>query len=422
MMSVVMSSCYHREPDFVNFNNVGLADSSWFKPTRTANLSLDNGIPDNCYLPGGIQANTYEPEVDITSEGGSELRTSSTSMTNVMQQLLDYTKHNNVVEIAGVYKSIDQNGDSLWLSGKVLVPASGKFKRFILVSHYTIGSDAEAPSNCFPLEGVLCQLGYAMIFPDYIGYGVTSTRIHPYLAMDLTASNVLDMYRAVKPFLHAAGCDPEMEDIYLMGYSQGGATTMAVQRLIENHHPEIRIRRVFAGGGPYDVYATYENFIETSVASYPCAVPMVVQGMNEGARLGIEINSLFTPRIANHLDIWINSKLYTTAQINTLIGTKDTRQIISEKGHDRASTEVACLYKALKNNSIVYQFDWDPAASVYILHSMDDETVPYLNAQHAKDAWQWSNITFNFGHYGSHVNTALRFIYTVRTLLQEEER
>ena len=63
-----------------------------------------------------------------------------------------------------------------------------------------------------------------------------------------------------------------------------------------------------------------------------------------------------------------------------------------------------------------------PEAPVYILHSMDDETVPFKNATNAKAKWSYSNITYNFGHYGGHVLTCLRFISSVQSLLEQEEK
>ena len=66
-----------------------------------------------------------------------------------------------------------------------------------------------------------------------------------------------------------------------------------------------------------------------------------------------------------------------------------------------------------------------PQAPVYMLHSIDDETVTFLNATNARTRWSDANITYNFGHYGGHVKTCLRFILTVQTLLaleQQEEK
>ena len=359
-------------------------------------------------------------KTNMPSTNGPKYAT-STNMKHIIQSLLDFANANKVVELSGVYESIDVDGNPILLSGKVVVPADGKIKRCILVSHFTIGSNLEAPSNTFPLEGILVKLGYALIIPDYIGYGVTADMVHPYLVMDLTARNVLDMYKAVMPFLEKAGCTPQFDDIYLMGYSQGGATTMAVQHLIEHHNENVKIRRVFAGGGPYDIKATYDRFVETDVASYPCAVPIMMQGMVVGNKLDLDMSQMMAPFLYENLDEWVNKKRYTTKQINRLIGSRVTHDLLTPKGMDRTSKEVSELYKAMTNNSIL-SYSWVPQAPVYILHSIDDETVPYDNAVRAKTKWKGANIQYNFGYYGSHQVTCLRFIYAVQNLLINEEK
>ena len=126
------------------------------------------------------------------------------------------------------------------------------------------------------------------------------------------------------------------------------------------------------------------------------------------------------PWLCEHMDDWINSKRYTSAQINGFINTKVTHDILTDEAMEQKSAKVAELYKAMTVNSII-SYDWTPKASVYIMHSMDDETVPYTNASNAKSKWKNANITYNFGHYGGHVLTALRFIISVQTLLVEEE-
>ena len=296
----------------------------------------------------------------------------------------------------------------------------------ILVSHYTVCSNAEAPSNCFSLEGVLVNSGYGLIIPDYIGYGVTAQEVHPYLVMDVTAHNVVDMYLAVRPWLEAVDRIPDDPSLDLMGYSQGGATTMAVQYLIETDFSNadsmdhIMLHRVFAGGGPYDVKATYERFVTTDTAGYPVAVPLVLQGMIKGNKLNMQLSDMMKPFLCEHMDEWINSKRFTSAQINQMIGTKVTHELLTDEAMEQKSEKVAELYKAMTLNSIT-AYDWDPQTSVYMMHSIDDETVPYTNATHARSHWKDANITYNFGHYGGHVMTCLRFIYTVQELLAKEE-
>ena len=418
LFSFLLVSCQTGDNYFVNFNDVESAPGM-FRVIRQQNTDMEEVVAN-----GGIKDMEGETlgsqKTNMPSTNGPKYAT-STNMKHIIQSLLDFANANKVVELSGVYESIDVDGNPILLSGKVVVPADGKIKRCILVSHYTIGSNLEAPSNTFPLEGILVKLGYALIIPDYIGYGVTADMVHPYLVMDLTARNVLDMYKAVMPFLEKAGCTPQFDDIYLMGYSQGGATTMAVQHLIEHHNENVKIRRVFAGGGPYDIKATYDRFVETDVASYPCAVPIMMQGMVVGNKLDLDMSQMMAPYLYENLDEWVNKKRYTTKQINRLIGSRVTHDLLTPKGMDRTSKEVSELYKAMTNNSIL-SYSWVPQAPVYILHSIDDETVPYDNAVRAKTKWQGANIQYNFGYYGSHQVTCLRFIYAVQNLLINEEK
>ena len=425
VIAVALSACSWGDYYNVNFDDdTSALDASMFRVTSRRYTNLSNGIPADCYLPGGTPVNEWEDDEPVSGKR----RTSSISAAGFSQALLDKVNSGTVVEISGVYESIDKEGYPLTLSGKVLLPANGQFDRYILVSHYTIGSNKEAPSNAFPLEGLLCSMGYAIICPDYIGYGVTVDMIHPYLVMELTAQNVLDMYLAVKKYFTLSGLKPKHDDIYLMGYSQGGATTMAVEYVIEDIHNRyafyedpIKIRRVFAGGGPYDVKSTYDRFVQTDCADYPVAVPLVLQGMIDGNGLDLDIRTIMRQRMCDNMDAWVNSKRYTTAQVNALIGTKVTHEMLTDIGMNVQSKEVSELYKAMVANSII-SYAWIPQAPVYIMHSMDDETVTYLNATNAKQRWADANIQYNFGHYGGHVKTCLRFILTVKTLLEEDQK
>lgn len=424
----LLSSCIFRDDEFVDFDALDSARTLPFKVLSQHETDLSDGFPDNCYLPDGTPINAdIAAQPSYVAGEQSPRRTTSIPFSVLAQDLLKYGNQNRVIEIVGTYTSTDNDGWPVTLSGKVMLPQKGRPKRMIIVSHYTVCSNREVPSNCFSLEGVLVKLGYGLIIPDYMGYGVSSDKVHPYLVMDLTARNVFDMYLAVKPWLEAVGRKPEYDDIYLMGYSQGGATTMAVEHLIETEYcyPEFddytQIHRVFAGGGPYDVKATYERFVNTDTASYPVAVPLVLQGMIMGNHLDIKMSDMLQDWISDNIDDWINSKNYTSSQINALIGTYVTHEMLTEEAMNQKSDKVAELFKAMTMNSIV-SYNWLPQANVYIMHSMDDETVPYTNAANAKSKWKDANIIYNCGHYGGHVQTCLRFIYSVQTLLRNEEK
>ena len=428
LLLIPFTGCQFRDNPYVDFADLEGAKDLKFQVISQHETDLSQGLPYNCFLPDGTPVNEYSDADEPLSEAPAMRKTNSVTMTAIVQELLKYGNQNKVLEIVGTYPSLDGDFNDITLSGKVMLPRGRKPKRMILVSHYTVGSNAEAPSNCFSLEGVLVKLGYGLIIPDYRGYGITADQVHPYLVMLETAINVTDMYFAVRDWLKAVDMEPEYPDIYLMGYSQGGANTMAVEYLCELMYgdPEykdyyIPIHRVFAGGGPYDVKATFERFITTDVAGYPVAVPLVLQGMIKGNNLQVKLEDIMLPWLCEKMDEWVNSKKYTTAQINSFIGTKVTHELLTQEAMDQKSDKVAELYKAMTENSVI-SYDWLPLAPVYIMHSMDDETVPYTNASNAKAKWSEANITYNFGHYGGHVKTCLRFIYSVQTLLREEEK
>ena len=98
-----------------------------------------------------------------------------------------------------LYPSVDQHGDSLVLSGKVCVPKDKKPKGIVFIPHYTIASNSEAPSIKMTGESLAFKDEYVLLMPDFIGYGVTADRVHPYLHGELTARNGVDMILGARP-------------------------------------------------------------------------------------------------------------------------------------------------------------------------------------------------------------------------------
>lgn len=354
---------------------------------------------------------TLNPDVQLMGDEGPDTKLAVTSIDYLVSDLLGCVMSNSLIHISGTYLGRDIDGSPLTLSGKLLIPRDGAIKNMVIVSHYTIGSNRECPSESFPLEGILAAKGYAVVMADYIGYGVTVQRIHPYMHVFSTASSVIDMALAVKPYLESIGRKPESEEVYLMGYSQGGSTTLGVMREIQRYYSDrLPVRKVFAGGGPYDLAATYDTAMEEDHTGIPCAIPMIVQGINEGEHLGLDLADFFQPKLLENYREWINSKQYTVGEIDKLIGARALSEIMTPTGRDRTSPKTASLYRALMFNSVL---NFIPAYPIYLFHSMDDGTVPFINAMRAEEYFKGRDITFDFGHYGSHGMGAVYFITSV---------
>lgn len=354
-----------------------------------------------------------------TPELSEPHRATSVPLTVMFLRLFESAIYRSIHQVSGTYESIDMKGNPIVVSGKLMYPKDGKIKNLIIVSHYSIGADFEAPSESFYPEGLFVTMGYAVAIADYIGFGVTSDSIHPYLQAYTTAQNVIDMGLASRALLHERGLKCESDSVILCGYSQGGATTMYVQYLLENFYPDLfKIKKNYSGSGIYDVARTYDYFVEKDIIGIPTAIPMIIQGMSIGMDEPLDMSYFFKDKLLNNYEEWINSKKYTIKQINALIDCYSLKQLVKPEAVDKAKPETMRFYKELQENSLPSHFV--PKAPVYLFHSVNDDTVPFVNSQilqqriiTALAAGRDVKAEFDFGHYGPHTNGAIKFIFKV---------
>ena len=387
LAALLFFACRHPEVDLADF------DTFHVTSTKSSDVFIGNNL---------------NPEIVLMDSGEEDTKVAQTTAIDIVKEILGMVTCNRLTHIAGTYQGHDIDGTPITLSGKVLLPSSGKIKNMIIVSHFTIGASYECPSESFPLEGILASRGYAVVLADYIGYGITRDRIHPYMHVESTARSVVDMALAVKPFLKHIGREPESEKVILLGYSQGGSTTLGVMDMIQDEYSHILpIEKVYAGGGPYDLAATFDVSMLEDLTGIPCAIPMIVQGVNEGDQLGLNIEDFFKPVLMEHYQDWINSKKYTVKQINLMMNAKSVSDLMTDVGRDKKNPQTAKLYKALMVNSVL---NFSPRAPIHFFHSRDDSTVPFVNGEKAEIYFKGKDITFDFGHYGKHGNGAVKFI------------
>lgn len=392
LLCLGLAACRHPQVEYTDF------DTFQVLSVQSSDFFLEDG--------------SLNPEValmgDTDLEG--ETKVASTQAASLVRDVLGVVNSTRLIHIAGIYNGHDVDGSALKQSGKLIVPAKGPVKNLILVSHYTIGANFECPSETFPLEAMLAMKGYAVAIADYIGFGITADRIHPYMHTESTARSVVDMGLAVLPYLRHIGREPESEEVFLAGYSQGGATTMAVMDMIQDEYlSALPIRKVYAGGGPYDLAATFDLSMETGITGIPCAIPMIVQGVNVGEQLGLDMADFFKPNLLAGYKEWINSKKYTVSQINQSISTNDLHDIMTDEGRNKYSRNTARLYSALMKNSTL---NFRPSSPVYMFHSRQDQTVPFINALKAEQYFKRNDIHYDFGDYGSHAMACIRFVLT----------
>ena len=131
-----------------------------------------------------------------------------------------------------IYQTPNPSGDTTIASGALFIPQNVPCGAPIIsYQHGTISKNANVPSKMggeFVIGLVAAAHGYVVCMPDYLGMG-DGPGFHPYTHAATEASAVLDLIRAGKTFCSNSGT-PLNDQLFLMGYSQGGHATMALHK------------------------------------------------------------------------------------------------------------------------------------------------------------------------------------------------
>lgn len=282
------------------------------------------------------------------------------------------------------YPSVDPQGLPVTLSARVYVreKALGGGKRLdgiAIASHSTIACNNQCPTLSVNFEAMMAWKNYAIVMPDYYGFGASSDRPQAFLDWETTARGNVDAYRAACQLMEDRSV--KAGDLrFNYGYSQGGFNAMATLRYVSVHPDlELRFTKTFAGGGPYDVRQTWESYLTGNFGDAIGFIPLTLVSMNESQQLGIDYAALFKEPLLSNWQDWILSKKYTMNLINGHIGDRTIADILTEDmvaGRGPASATVMQTCDRYSLNA-----GWKPVAGsrIYLYHSNEDNLVPYVN-------------------------------------------
>ncbi len=350
-------------------------------------------------------------------------------------QKTDVTSIENVVSYRFNYPSVSVTGEPVVLSAQLIAwnPADPKATDAIetvhIYNHHTVTSDAECPTaettpNDIHVLMALTRGTYGIglnedenfiarsivIAPDYEGYGVTKESTHPYLAMDVTAQQVVD---GVKYGLQLYNKEIDAQKAlpfadnwrtFGFGYSQGGAVALAVQRHIEQNDidNDLHYRGTLAGDGPYDLIATMNYYMQDNGDSYdvetqhhigttsmPMVVPMIIKGMID-SHPDMKNHQLEDYLSQQFLDTgimeWIASKEYKVNDIYKMWYAQ-LQEGVENNGHAYTSEQMAELFESPTTNKVTGKLDklFTPGFYDYQSNSNNLVTVPEEKGDAYKD-------------------------------------
>ena len=283
------------------------------------------------------------------------------------------------------YPSVDPWGNPCTLSGvisvnKSLIEKDRPFNGIMLYNHFTIYETTQTPSRGaveFP-TGAAGLTDFIVVAPDYYGFGITEKEPQAYCISRANGRASLDAYLAAKRLIE----DLEVkkgDDFIIVGYSEGAQTSMGVLREISERHPEIKVKRAFAGDGPYDLTSTYDA-IAAGDTEMPSTVCNVLWAYNHFCGLGYDIHDYLKDPVAANFDEWFLSKKYKRKALDEeRIKTKKTSDICTEAVLD-TSSPLSLRFKAAFSADALTS-GWTPRSNldVMLFHDTKDDVVPVEN-------------------------------------------
>lgn len=348
--------------------------------------------------------------------------------------------------IAYSYQSEDQYGNPVTLSAMALWTGGidgEEWKdiapdKISLVEHFTITSNEECPSEGYPFEAFI-NGNALVIMPDYIGYGVSSDMIHPYMNHGLCALNSIDALSAGAALfdeLSSAGMDKGWK-LYVLGASQGGGNALAVHKMMDTDE-QLSSKWRFAGSycavGPYDPSLTVDRYMEAGRTDHPVLFPLTLYAMQDSYPeiLGkYDDSDLFSDKYItrkSEIDAALKSKEYSTSRLNGMLvdflrnpsGTPGLgadelllEDILSPVLLDKDSEVCTALYKCLEMNDLTQ--GWAPQHPIRLYYSEVDKVVPCDNALAVYEAFGEEKVTLVKGLQMDHGSSCAMWMLDVLT-------
>ena len=308
------------------------------------------------------------------------------------------------------YPSVDPFGNPCTLSGtitvdKTLLEKNKPYNGIMLYNHFTIYETTQAPSRGaieFPTGAALTE--FIVVAPDYYGFGITEKEPQAYCISRANGRAALDAYLAAKRLIEDLNVK-KGDDFIIVGYSEGGQTTMGVLREISERHPEIKVKRAFAGDGPYDINSMYDA-IAQGYTEMPSTVCNVLWAYNHFFHLGYDIHDYLKDPVAKNFDQWFLSKQNKRIPLDEeLIKTKQTSDFCTEAVLDSNSPLSQRFKEAFSQDALTS--GWTPRSDfdIMLYHDTKDDVVPVANYYAMKKFLDDNNIKTE-GFVGDYSGTA----------------
>lgn len=291
-----------------------------------------------------------------------------------------------------LYETIDPNGQSTVASGGVVTPTDFDVPLPLFSYQHGTVLDREAVPSRFgfnTLESLLpifiASQGFVTAAPDYLGLG-DSPGFHPLLQSASAVSSVVDILAVAEDI----AADEELStvnELYLLGYGEGGHATMATHRDLEaDEDSPYEVIASVPMAGPHDLSGLWLDQLLREDTDYPqpYLLPYLLIAYNNVYSFYEKPEEVFTVEVASRVIPRINGRTAGDA-INAQLPSTTPREMLQPAFLEALLNDENHPFRvALRENDV---FDWKPQASLRMYHCDADETVPKTISEKALDTF-----------------------------------
>lgn len=287
-----------------------------------------------------------------------------------------------------LYNTLDADSLPTIASGAVFTPVNPVCQvPLASYQHGTILLKEDVPSRLAGGEILIGMSmaadGVVLCMPDYLGLG-DSPGLHPYVHAETEARAVADLLVASLTI-----CDDleivRNEQLFLIGYSQGGHATMAAHQMIQEHYTNyFTVTASAPMSGPYDLSGVQAGIISTG-GEYPNPgyLPYLLLAYNSVYHIYDNVSDFLAAPYDSLLPPLFDGT-HSMGEVNDVMP-DIPNQIVVPAVLDSFNNDPAYkLHGFLKKNDT---YHWIPSNPLRMYFCEGDNDVNYLNAYVAYDSF-----------------------------------
>jgi hypothetical protein len=280
-----------------------------------------------------------------------------------------------------IYHTVDTDTLPVIASGALFIPKNPEcLVPLMSYQHGTIAVKTQVPSTLGGLEVLIGETsasdGAVVAMPDYVGLG-DSPGLHPYIHAYTEARATADLLVAAVEI-----CDELVvtrnDQLFLLGYSQGGHATMAAHQLIQQDYSDhFSVTASTPMSGPYDVSGIQAQVIASDIAyPNPAYLPYFLLAYNEAYSIFPSVSDFFISPYDSILPPLFDGT-HDLDEISALMPDTPNKIIVPAVLDSFITFPDYRLYDFLSLNNT---YEWMPQSPVRMYYCEGDQDVNYQNA------------------------------------------